>query len=170
MEKLGTIGISTVEKLVEVKKDQDRLSEHRSKAESIQAKTSDAVYRRVLADYERRGTALEEQAAPLQAEAQQEYQKLRDVYDELKAAHEEARLNKEEIEFRRAVGELEEEQATQQLPKAESALKKCQKELAEVDGLKARFLEVLTVEEQEAAPKSKRDAAPNRKTRRRQGR
>ena len=66
VEKLGTIGTSAVEKLVEVKKDPDRLSEYRSKAESIQAKTSDAVYRRVLADYERRGTALEEQAAPLQ--------------------------------------------------------------------------------------------------------
>ena len=163
MDKLSKIGTSAVEKLVEVKKDQDRLDEYRSKAESIQAKTSDSVYRRVLADYERRSTALEEQAAPLQAEAQREYQKLRTVYDELNAAHEEARLNKEEIEFRRAVGELEDEQAAQQLPTAESALKKCQKELAEVDGLKARFLEVLTVEEQEAAPKPKKEATPKSK-------
>ena len=163
MDKLSKIGTSAVEKLVEVKKDQDRLDEYRSKAESIQAKTSDSVYRRVLADYERRSTALEERAAPLQAEAQREYQKLRTVYDELNAAHEEARLNKEEIEFRRAVGELEDEQAAQQLPTAESALKKCQKELAEVDGLKARFLEVLTVEEQEAAPKPKKETAPKSK-------
>ena len=65
MDKLSKIGISAVEKLVEVKKDQDRLDEYRSKAESIKAKTSDSVYRRVLADYERRGMELEEQAAPL---------------------------------------------------------------------------------------------------------
>ena len=128
MDKLSKIGTSAVAKLVEVKKDQDRLDEYRTKAESIKAKTTDSVYRRVLADYERRRMELEEQAAPLQAEAQREYQKLRAVYDELKAAHEEARLNKEEIEFRRAVGVLEEEQATQQLPTAESALKKCQHE------------------------------------------
>ena len=163
MDKLSKIGTSAVEKLVEVKKNQDRLDKYRSKAESIKAKTSDSVYRRVLADYERRGMELEEQAAPLQAEAQQEYQKLRAVYDELKAAHEEARLNKEEIEFRRAVGELEEEQAAQQLPTAKSALKTCQKKLAEVDGLKARFLEVLTVEEQEAATKPKKEATPKSK-------
>ena len=163
MDKLNKIGTSAVEKLVDVKKDQDRLDEYRSKAESMKAKTSDSVYRRVLADYERRGIGLEEQAAPLQAEAQQEYQKLRAVYDQLKAAHEDARLNKEEIEFRLAVGELQEEQATQQLPDAESALETCRTELAEGDALKARFLEVLTVEEKETAPKPKKEAAPKPK-------
>ena len=48
VDKLKKIGISAVEKLVEVKKDQDRLDEYRSKAESMKAKTSDSVYRRVL--------------------------------------------------------------------------------------------------------------------------
>ena len=37
MDKLSKIGTSAVEKLVEVKKNQDRLDKYRSKAESIKA-------------------------------------------------------------------------------------------------------------------------------------
>ena len=151
MDKLSTIEVSAVEKLVELKKNQALLDEYRSKAESMKAKTSDSVYRRVLDDYDKRRMELDKQAAPLQSEARREFQKLRSIYDELKAAHEEARLNKEEIEFRRAVGELQKEEADKRLPKAASALKKCKKELAEVDGLRARFLEVLTAEDEGGA-------------------
>jgi hypothetical protein len=148
VDTLSAIEVSAVDKLVEIKKDQALLDEYRSKAESIKAKTSDSVYSRVLADYEKRRMELDTQAAPLQAGARREYHKLRSIFDELNTAHEAACLNKEEIEFRQAVGELQKEEAEKRLPKAQWVLKKCKKELAEVDRLRARFLEVLTAEDE----------------------
>jgi hypothetical protein len=148
VDKLSTIEVSAVDKLGEIKKDQALLDEYRNKAESMKAKTSDSVYSRVLADYEKRRMDLDTQAAPLQAEARREYHKLRSIFDELNTAHEEACLNKEEIEFRQAVGELQKEEAAKQLPKAQAAVKKCKKKLAEVERLRARFLEVVTAEDE----------------------
>ena len=147
LEKLREIDTSAIEKLVEIKQQRDRLEGFRNKAGEIKHTIDDAIYRRVLAEYQSRESALEEEAAPLKAECRREYEKLCSIYDELNEALDKVRVDKEELEFRHAVGEFNEAQLAEKLKQPEQVLGQCQSQLGEADKLKALFLSAFDSEE-----------------------
>ena len=148
LEKLREIDTSAIEKLVKIKKEQDRLLGFRSKADEMKDKVDDAVYRRVRADYENRESALEKEATPLKEEARGEYEKLCSIYDQLKEALDQAQEAKEELEFRQAVGEFDNKQLAEKLKEPERALEQCQTQLGDADKLKAQFIAAFHSEEE----------------------
>jgi FHA domain len=148
LEKLREIDTSAIEKLVKIKKEQDRLVGFLGKADEMKDKVDDAVYRRVRADYESRDSALEKEAAPLKEEARGEYEKLCSIYDQLQEALDQAREAKEELEFRHAVGEFDKTQLAEKLKEPEEALEQCQSQLGDTDKLKAQFLAAFHSEEE----------------------
>ncbi len=153
LEKLRQIDTSAIEKLVNIKKEQDLLNGYLGKAEDLKNKVDEVVYERVRGDYQNRHQELEKEADPLKAEARREFQKLRVLLDQLTAALEEARANKQEIEFRHSVGELTDEQHSERLKEAEQVLERCEQEVAEANQLKDRFFEAFhSKEELESEP------------------
>ncbi len=145
------IDTSVLDKLIEIRKRQNLLQEFCTQAERLKGKVDGAVHRTVVDDYAKRHAALEQEAAPLKSQARQEYQKLRAQYDRVNSAHEAARLAKEELEFRQAVGELDEHELAARLQEPAGILEHCDAELAALDEQKARFLEALPGDEIERA-------------------
>lgn len=153
LEKLRQIDTSAIEKLVNIKKEQDLLNGYLDKSEDLKEKVDEIVYQRVRDDYQNRHRELEKEANPLQAEARREFQKLSVLFDQLTAAFEEARANKQEVEFRHSVGELSDEQHAERLKEAEQVLERCEQEVAEANQLKDRFFEAFhSKEELESEP------------------
>jgi hypothetical protein len=155
LEKLQQIDTSAIEKLVNIKKEQDHLNGYLDKAEDLKEKVDEIVYQRVRDDYQNRHRELEKEADPLKAEARQEFKKLSVLFDQLTAAFEEARANKQEIEFRHSVGELSDEQHAERLKEAEQVLERCKQDVAEANQLKDRFFEAFHSKEElesESAP------------------
>ncbi len=140
-EELGAIDTSTLEQLLELRKEQKRVEAFQSRAEEMKGNVAEAVYRRVIDDYAKRRDALEGRATPLKSQVRAEYRKLRALADRLKATNEEARLAKEELEFRHTVGELDDEQLGDRLQAPEQILEQCRVQLALVEQQRARFLE-----------------------------
>lgn len=150
-EHTSDIDTSVLDKLIEIRKRQTLLQEFCTRAERLKGKVDEAVHRRVVDDYAKRDAALEQEAAPLKSQARQEYQKLRALYDRVNSAHDAARLTKEELEFRQAVGELDEDELAARLQEPAGILEHCDAELAALDEQKARFLEALPGDEVERA-------------------
>ncbi len=69
LEKLRQIDTSAIEKLVNIKKEQDLLNGYLDKSEDLKEKVDEIVYQRVRDDYQNRHRELEKEANPLQAEA-----------------------------------------------------------------------------------------------------
>lgn len=139
LEELREIDITALEKLSEIKKEQERLALFRGKADAMKSTVDDTVYRRVLADYASREAALEEKAEPLKASALEEYEKLSSIYERIEGTREQARATKVELEFRHAVGEFGKKQLEEKLAEPEGILEKCESQLEEADELKAQF-------------------------------
>ncbi len=155
LEELREIDTIAIEKLVKIKKEQERLVGFRSKAEEMKGTVDDAVYLRVLADYESRDSALENEAKPLKAEARGQYEKLCSIYDRIKETLEQTRATKTELEFRHAVGELDKKQLAEKLSGPEGILEQCQSQLGEADKLKTQFQAAFhSTEELEHAPQA----------------
>jgi pSer/pThr/pTyr-binding forkhead associated (FHA) protein len=94
-------------------------------------------------DYDRRAAALDQQSAPLRAQARAEYRKLKTLLDDLAFRLEQAKLQKEEVEFRHAVGELSDEELRDRLAAPQTALDDCETERHTLEDIKARFVDAL---------------------------
>lgn len=148
LKKLSDVDTSVIDNLIEIKEESDRLDRFRQEAEERKDDVDEAVYRRVVDDYDQRSADLEEKAAPLKSEARQEYGKLRSIFEELDAELEEARADKEELEFRHAVGELDDEELEERLQEPQEILERCEEQRSEAEEVKARFLEAFESEEE----------------------
>jgi FHA domain-containing protein len=133
--------MSVLDQLVAISQEEARLEEYRGRANQMKGNVSEAVYRRVVDDYVKRGAALEQQATPLRAKGRAEYRKLRQLVDHISRAYEQAKIEKEELEFRGAVGELDEARLAEQLLSPQRVLDECQADMTYIDEHKARFIE-----------------------------
>jgi hypothetical protein len=137
---IRAIETTSLEKLLDIRKEQARLTEYRTRAEALKGKVEAEVWKRVVDDYTRRAKSFDEQGAPLRTQVRAEYQKLRALFDQIRSGNEAARLEKEELELRHAVGELSDEDLAERLKAPNQVLDQCRGDLVAVDEQKARFL------------------------------
>ena len=156
------IDISILEALIELRKQQAQVDQFCQRAEERKDKVEAAVFSRVMADYGKRRADLEAQAAPLVTRALVEYRKLRASFDAVRATQAAARLDKEEIEFRHALGEVDDPVKAERLKEPERLIAETTEQLLGLDKQEALFAQALPGVDLEAALK----AAPRRIRRR----
>jgi len=166
-EELGQIDVSHVEKLVEIKTEQDKLHGLIEQAGARREKVSAAVYERVVKDFQKRIDTLEQEARPLRKQAHGELKKLQATHGQMKADLDKAKLDKEETEFRHEIGELPDEDFEKQHQSDEELLSGCNTAFDAAEALRQRFLEVIPEQEPEEpappAPKPEPAAVPEAK-------
>jgi FHA domain-containing protein len=142
-DQLRDVDTSVLEPLVTIRQQEMRLEQFRTRASEMKESVSEPVYRRVIEDYTKRGATLKEQATPLRAKARLEYRKLRQLVEQIGVTFERAKTQKEELQFRHAVGELDDAELTEQLQSPQSILDTCESDMARIDEHKARFIDAV---------------------------
>ena len=137
------IDISILEALIELRKQQAQVDQFCQRAEERKDKVEAAVFTRVMADYGKRRGDLEAQAAPLVTRALVEYRKLRASVDAVRATQAAARLDKEEIEFRHALGEVDDPVKDDRLKDPERLIAETTEQLLGLDKQEALFAQAL---------------------------
>ena len=145
------IDISILEALIELRKQQAQVDQFCQRAEERKDKVEAAVFSRVMADYGKRRADLEAQAAPLVTRALVEYRKLRASFDAVRATQAAARLDKEEIEFRHALGEVDDPVKDDRLKEPERLIAETTEQLLGLDKQEALFAQALPGVDLEAA-------------------
>jgi hypothetical protein len=148
------IDVSILEALIELRKQQAQVDQFVQRAEERKDKVEAAVFSRVMADYGKRRADLEAQAAPLVTKALVEYRKLRANFDAVRATQAAARLDKEEVEFRHALGEVDDPIKLERLQEPERLIAQTTEQLAALDKLEALFGQALPNVDLEAALKA----------------
>jgi hypothetical protein len=148
------IDISILEALIELRKQQAQVDQFCQRAEDRKDKVEAAVFARVMADYGKRRAELEAQAAPLVTKALVEYRKLRASFDAVRATQAAARLDKEEVEFRHALGEVDDAVKDDRLKEPERLIAETTEQLAGLDKHEALFGQALPGVDLEAALKA----------------
>ena len=146
-DSIDQIDVTCVAELGVIKQDRDRVEGFRGRADLLKDRVDAVVYRRVLDDYERKRAELDARAAPLTAAARAQYQALLALERQVQAAFTDARLAKEELEFRHAVGELDEAELQTRIAEPEGVIARLQTDLDAVMGLKAKFVAVVPSED-----------------------
>src|SRR4051794_38368060 len=124
-DSLENIDVSSLDRLIGIRQEQQKLTEYRAKAEEKKKDVAEAVYARVTQDYARRAAALDAQSAPLRAQARAEYRKLKALLDALGARQDQAQLEKDELQFRHEVGELGDGELAARLVEPQHVLDQC---------------------------------------------
>jgi hypothetical protein len=137
------IDISILEALIELRKQQAQVDQFCQRAEERKDKVESAVFARVMSDYGKRRADLEAQAAPLVTKALVEYRKLRASFDAVRATQAAARLDKEEVEFRHALGEVDDAVKDERLKEPERLIAETTEQLAGLDEHEALFAQAL---------------------------
>ena len=148
------IDISVLEALIELRKQQAQVDQFVQRAEERKDKVEAAVFSRVMADYGKRRADLEAQAAPLVTRALVEYRKLRASFEAVRATQAAARLDKEEIEFRHALGEVDDPVKADRLKEPERLIAETTEQLLGLDKQEALFAQALPGVDLEAALKA----------------
>ncbi len=148
------IDISILEALIELRKQQAQVDQFCQRAEERKDKVEAAVFSRVMADYGKRRADLDAQAAPLVTKALVEYRKLRASFDAVRATQAAARLDKEEVEFRHALGEVDDPVKVDRLKEPERLIAETTEQLAGLDKHEALFGQALPGVDLEAALKA----------------
>jgi hypothetical protein len=148
------IDVSILEALIELRKQQAQVDQFCQRAEERKDKVETAVYTRVMADYAKRRAELDAKAAPLVTRAMVEYKKLRNTFDMVRGTQAAARLDKEEVEFRHALGEVDDPVKAERLKEPERLIAETTEELAALDKLEALFGQALPGVDLEAALKA----------------
>jgi len=138
---LTAIDLSAIESLKTLKQEQDQLGERLGSMDGMKANFADAVYQRVRGDYQKRMTALDEQAAPLRRAAREQYARLRGLLDRFEADHEAIKLDQQELELRHQLGEFDDKEFARRSKGIEATVKDRAEARARGLELKARFLE-----------------------------
>lgn len=154
------IDVSILEALIELRKQQAQVDQFCQRADERKEKVEAAVYTRVMADYAKRRGDLDAQAAPLVAKAMVEYRKLRNTFDMVRGTQAAAKLDKEEIEFRHALGEVDDPVKAERLKEPERLIAETTSELDALDKLEALFGQALPGVDLEAALKEMPDDEP----------
>ena len=145
------IDISVLEALIELRKQQAQVDQFVQRAEERKDKVEAAVFSRVMADYGKRRADLEAQAAPLVTRALVEYRKLKASFDAVRSTQAAARLDKEEIEFRHALGEVDDPVMADRLKDPERLIAETTEQLLGLDQQEALFAQALPGVDLEAA-------------------
>jgi hypothetical protein len=145
------IDISILEALIELRKQQAQVDQFCQRAEERKDKVEAAVFARVMADYGKRRDDLDAEAAPLVAKALIEYRKLRASFEAVRATQAAARLDKEEIEFRHALGEVDDAVQADRLKEPERLIAETTEQLLGLDTQEALFAQALPGVDLEAA-------------------
>jgi hypothetical protein len=154
------IDVSILEALIELRKQQAQVDQFCQRAEERKDKVEPAVYTRVMADYAKRRAELDAKAAPLVTRAMVEYKKLRNTFDMVRGTQASARLDKEEVEFRHALGEVDDPIKADRLKEPERLIAQTTEELAALDKLEALFGQALPGVDLEAALKALPEPEP----------
>ncbi len=156
------VDISVLEELIDLRKQQEMVDQYCQRAEERKEKVETAVYKRVIADYAKRRSALEQQAEPLVTRAIAEYRKLRAVYERVQATHTAAKLDKEEVEFRHALGEIDDAAKADRLKEPERVLSESAEKLSGLDEHEKLFKAALPNMDLAALAKSEEPKPPPR--------
>jgi len=148
------IDVSVLEALIELRKQQAQVDQFCKRADERKDKVEAAVYTRVMADYGKRRAELDAQAEPLVTRAMVEYRKLRNTFDMVRGTQSAAKLDKEEVEFRHALGEVDDALKAERLKEPERLIAETTTELASLDKLEALFGQALPGMDLEAALKA----------------
>jgi hypothetical protein len=148
------IDISILEALIELRKQQAQVDQFCQRAEERKDKVEAAVFARVMADYGKRRADLEAEASPLVTKALVEYRKLRASFDAVRATQAAARLDKEEVEFRHALGEVDDPVKVERLKEPERLIAETTEQLVGLDKQEALFGQALPGVDLEAALKA----------------
>jgi hypothetical protein len=154
------IDISILEALIELRKQQAQVDQFCQRAEERKDKVEAAVFSRVMADYGKRRADLEAEASPLVAKALVEYRKLRASFEAVRATQAAARLDKEEIEFRHALGEVDDPVKLERLKEPERLIAETTGQLVGLDKQEALFAQALPGVDLEAALKAAPEPPP----------
>lgn len=146
LDELNEIDTAVIEELSRIKEEADLLEGRLSRMEEEKDQVSSAVYERVKSDYGSRCRDLEEKARPLKERAREEYGKLRALEERLRGDVDEARLEKEELEFRHRLGEFDDETFQERLGAGDTLLAEREGKLAEIEDVKARFVDAVRSE------------------------
>lgn len=151
-DELRSIETTEVDALLEIQKQQQGTDALIEKAKTSKGKVPEAVYERVIRDYEERRRAAEETARPLRQKARASLARLDELHARFKAGLDAAQLDQSELQFRHEIGELAAAEYEKRSKGAEEALLARQKEFDEADKLRQRFLDVLPTEPTPPAP------------------
>ncbi len=142
-DELGQIETVEVDALLEIQKQQQGTDALIEKARTSKDRVPEAVFERVMRDYEARRRAAEDTARPLRQKARASLARLSELHARIKAGLDAARLDQSELEFRHEIGELSAEDFERRRKGAEEALLARQREFDDADKLRQRFIEVL---------------------------
>ncbi len=140
---LGQIEVSPIEGLARIKADREVVEGLMQRANERREGVPDAVYQRVLKDYQGRLKELDAQARPLRDKAGSEFRRLRDIHGRLRRALDAAVLDRQEIEFRHDIAEMPEEDFDTRHSAADGVVGECQSQFDKADALRGRFLELI---------------------------
>lgn len=143
---LSAIDTSVLDQLLEMRQEEVRIEDYRQRADTMKDTVDPLVWQRVVNDYKTRLATLESKARPLKAQARKEYAKLRVLLDRITAEEKAAQVSKAELDFRHAVGELEEAELQDRLQEPVGIIARCESEMATVGALKDRFVEAFGAE------------------------
>jgi hypothetical protein len=152
LEDLQKIDTAEVDALVEIRKEQQFLDGLTEKANASRGKVPEAVFERVIRDYDARRRSAEDRARPLRQRARAGLATLTVLHSRLKAELEAAELDQSEVQFRHEIGELNDVEYEQRKKSAEQTLAARQADFAGADTLLQRFLDVLPAESEPAPP------------------
>jgi len=138
---LAAIDASAIDQLNTLKKDRDILDERLKALDGVRQDFADAVYQRVRGDYQKRLTALDEEAQPLKLIARTEFAKLRELNARFEADHEAIKLDQQELELRHKLGEFSDAEFKKRTGAIEETVRDKAAAHEEAAALKARFLE-----------------------------
>ncbi len=142
------IDTSAIEELVGLKRDRAVLAARLERMAVEADKVSQAVFRRVQADYQARLAALDASAAPLKDQARREYVKLRRQLDEVGAQRAGALQDQEELELRHRLGEFEASEFSARSAEVAQRVTGLDRELAAVTAVRERFVAAFDSEDE----------------------
>ncbi len=152
LDELQKIETAEVDALVEIRKEQLVLDGLVEKANSGKGKVPEAVFERVMKDYDARQKAAEEKARPLRQKARVNLATLTTLHSRLKSELDAAQLDQSELQFRHEIGELNDADYEAKKKGAEDALAARNQDFADADALRQRFVEVLPAEPEPPPP------------------
>lgn len=154
MDQLNAVDLSRLDTLLSLRQEQERLQTLKNKALEKADQVPPAVRTRVLADYERRFTGIEEQSAPLRAAARTEYRKIKALLAEVDRTRAGALERKQEAEFRHEVGEFDATELAKWLAEPTAVLEQCDAENSALNTTAQRFVDALgsEIEADDPAP------------------
>jgi hypothetical protein len=147
-KELTAIDVSSIEELQRFKAEQDVVLERLKLMDEKRESVSDEVFNRVQVDYKNRLKSLDDEADPLKEQARLQYAELKMVLEEIDASVATEKLDREELQLRHDLGEFTDEEFAKHIKEQDARVARHQKDLAEAEGIRDRFLSAFHTEEE----------------------